>query len=129
MQLEFLQEMGNDIEKAIVVYKDRIATSGRNLVEEMILQREESNRLHFEVDAIENELKGFGIEEMESRKDLIITMKDKLKLMIDQEVKEEKGGEKVIVDRPALMMKKSAISKAERLLEDMHNINASASQD
>ena len=61
MQLEIMEEVDGDLIEAVRVYKERAVSDGKNLIESMIGQRGGSNRLHFEIDGIEEQYKNLDI--------------------------------------------------------------------
>lgn len=111
-QLITLQEYNGDIKKAEEIYKETFKTKG--VMQVIIEQRTVANDIHAKVDEIENELKsGKGSVDQYAR--WLGSLKE---MKTQAESENEKCSSGIMGDRPASMIRKSALSKIVRLMED-----------
>lgn len=116
-QLNFLEKHHNILPAALHEYNSVYGEI--NILDVIRQQRDEVNRIHTEVDSIENALK---LSTEPSQSQLGYWKSSLISLMSGLELITQQHAQKTLVDPPSVSIRKSATSKIIRLLEDIESL-------
>lgn len=115
-QLSFFERYNHNVSEAISQYN--LKYQDVNILDVIKKQRDEVNDIYLSVDNIENEIK--GTSSIDNNSQMKVSWKEQLNSLLnllDQIA--QRSDDNLLVDPPTVSIRKSAISKILRLLEDL----------